>query len=108
MPSGSYLSTDVPFTGASAKRIVFPDACRETRGRRSSPRGSRSPLGVSGPAVDEGREIPSISTFGLSSSRIIDNVVLKLDEAAHRQVLTLERHDNFVGGCQGVDREKAQ
>ena len=108
-PSGSYLSTDMPLTGASAKRTVLAGYATRTPGRRSSPRGSRSPpwRAMCARSTKVGR-MPSISTSGLRFSLIMASVFCswirpRMDRYSHwTGTITLSR-------CrQRVDREQPE
>ena len=70
-PSGSYLSTDIPFTGASAKRTVLRMREANTRSPKFSSRISIASLAwIVRESTSVGR-MPSISTSGFRFSRII-------------------------------------
>ena len=64
MPSGSYFSTDMPFTGASAKRTVFRIRDANTRSPKFSSRISIASLACSVRVSTSVGRMPSISTSG--------------------------------------------
>ena len=74
LPSGSYFSTDMPFTGASAKRIVFLMREANTRSPKFSSSISIASLAWTVRVSTSVGRMPSISTSGLRFSRIIDSV----------------------------------
>ena len=74
MPSGSYFSTDMPLTGASAKRIVLLMRDAKTRSPKFSSRISIASLAWTVRLSTSVGRIPSISTSGLRFSRIIESV----------------------------------
>ena len=74
MPSGSYLSTDIPFTGASAKRIVLRIREANTRSPKFSSRISIASFACTVRESTSVGRMPSISRSGFRFSLIIDTV----------------------------------
>ena len=74
MPSGSYLSTDIPLTGASAKRTVLSIREANTRSPKFSSRISIASLAWTVRLSTSVGRIPSISMSGFRFSLIIASV----------------------------------
>ena len=108
MPSGSYLSTDMPFTGASANRIVLLDARGEHAVAEVLLEDLDRLLGVDRPGVHQRRQDALDLDVGVELLADHRERVLELDQPAHRQILALDGDDNLVGGRQGVDRQQPE
>ena len=105
---GSYFSTDMPFTGASAKRTVLRIRDANTRSPKFSSRISIASLACSVRVSKSVGRMPSISTSGLRFSRIIESVFWSWIRPAHRQILALHGDDHLVRGRQRVDRQQPE
>ena len=74
MPDGSYFSTDIPFTGASANRMVLRMRAPNTRSPKFSSRIWIASLAWRVLESTIVGRMPAMSTSGLRFSRIIESV----------------------------------
>ena len=101
MPSGSYFSTDMPFTGASAKRTVLLMREANTRSPKFSSRISMASLACTVRLSTSVGRMPSISTSGFRFSRIIESVFWSWISPR------IDRYSHWTGTITFVDAVRA-
>ena len=108
VPVGSYLSTDIPFTGASAKRTVFLMRAPNTRSPKFSSRISIASLACSVRVSTIVGRMPAMSHVRIQVLADHRERVLELQQPTHRQILALHGDDHLVGRRQRVHRQESQ